>query len=98
MRNYLEKNGIKIVNEKAIRKQKECDLIVEVPSHIGALLYYVKYKDKKTISNADLSLASAEGQQKKLPVIFLSTGKLSKKTEDYVESKLKGQIVFRSID
>ena len=89
---------MKIYEEKIVKKNKEMNFVAEVPSQIGLLKYFVKCKDKKNISDADLSLAFGEGQQKKLPVLFLTGGKLSKKAEKYIEDNLKGQITFKKIN
>ncbi len=83
--------------DEIIKKGSEVNLIISVPSHLGNIKYYVKAKNKKSISDADLILALNEGQQRKLPVLFLTTGKLSKKAEIYLQKRVGGQLVFRQI-
>lgn len=97
LRGYLGGKSIHLIASEVIRKGREINLIVGVPSNAGILKYYVKAKNKKTISDADLSLALSEGQQRKLPVLFLTKGKLTKKAEKHMETNMGGQIVFRQI-
>ena len=80
-----------------IKKGREIDFIVEVPSNLGNLFYYVKAINKKVVSNGDLSLAFNNGQKEKLPVMYLSNGKLSKKTEKFIEDNFKGYLIFRCL-
>lgn len=95
--NYFEDKGIKVVSKDVVRKNREIDLVVEVPSKLGMLNYYVKARNKKNISIADLSLAFNVGQSKKMPVLFLSNGNISKKTKEYVEKNFKGFLVFKRL-
>lgn len=81
---YLTERGAEIIS-KNIKKKKEADLIVKVPSGIGSIKMFVKIKDKKTINEADLSLTYTQGQNKKLPILFLTTGKLTKTAQNYLK-------------
>ncbi|MBI4919254.1 hypothetical protein HY837_04940, partial [archaeon] len=86
----------KIVTLEVISKRsKERDLIVEVPSNIGSLTYFCKIKDKKSITDTDISKAFMQGQARKLPVILLSNGSLNKKAVELMED-LKG-VVFSKV-
>ena len=58
---------------------------------------FAKAINKKIVSNGDLSLAFNNGQKEKLPVMYLSNGKLSKKTEKFIEDNFKGYLIFRSL-
>jgi hypothetical protein len=97
-KDYFDENNIKIVATEIIRKNREFNFIVEISSDIGLLRYYAKAKNKKTISDADISLAYNEAQQKKLPALFLSNGKLTKKAEKYIKDNLKGNLVFKTLN
>lgn len=97
LKNYFVSRDIRVFEENIVRKNREFNFVVSVPSQIGVLKYFVKCKNKKTINDADLSLAFTEGQQKKLPVLFLTGGKLTKKAEKYIENNLKGQLTFKKI-
>jgi len=91
---FAKRNNINIVSEEI--KGKDLFFAASVNSDIGRLQYLMIAKDKKSISEGDLSLAYNKGQSQKLPVLFLSTGKLSKKGEKYAES-LKGHLIFRKL-
>jgi len=97
LRKYFYERNISLFEDKVVRKNREFNFVVDIPSRIGTLRYFVKCKNKKTINDADLSLAFTEAQQKKLPVLFLSNGKLTKKAEKYIENNLKGQLTFKRI-
>ena len=85
---FFEKNNIKIAASEIIRKNAEIDLVVEIPSVVGSLQYYCKAKNKKRISDSDLSSAYVKGQLRKLPVLFISTGELSDKAEELLSKEL----------
>ena len=92
--NFARKNNINIVSEEI--KGKDLFFNASLGSDIGRLQYLIVAKDKKSVSDADLSLAYSKGQSLRLPVLFLSTGKLSKKGSKYKES-LKGQLIFKEL-
>jgi hypothetical protein len=87
--NFLKKKEIKILDKKIVGK-KEINLIVQVPSPLGELSYFVKARDKKSSTEGDLLLAFTEGQNLKLPTIFISTGDATKKANEYMVKNLKG--------
>ena len=94
---FLVSNSIEVMEEQIVKKKKEIDMVVKVPSNVGHLHYFVAARNKKNISDGDLSLAYHKGQEKKLPVLFLSPGKLSKKAEGYMNNALKGFLTFKQI-
>ncbi|MBN2142037.1 hypothetical protein JW711_01785 [Candidatus Woesearchaeota archaeon] len=94
VRRYLEKSGIAIKDYKKHRKT-EIDLFVFVPTQIGSQEYYCKAKSKKKINDGDLSSAYIQGQNTKLPIIFLTPGELTKKAEGMLKSEFKGMTVKR---
>lgn len=81
---YLTERGAEIISTN-VKKKKEIDFIVQVPSGIGPVKMFVKIKDKKSINEADLSLTYTQGQNKKLPVLFLTTGRLTKTAQNYLK-------------
>ncbi len=97
IRVYLQNNHIQSIEEKVIKKNKEYEILAKVPSNVGLLEYVLIAKNKKKIADSDLSLAHNQGQLKKLPVIFLTNGELSKKANDYKEKNLKGFMVVKRI-
>jgi len=87
---YFEKKHICVISHTIIKKKSEIDFVLEMPSAVGTLTYYCKAKNKKRVSETDLSHAFVQGQFQKLPVLFLHLGKLTKKAEEYVSTQLKG--------
>ncbi len=86
---YFEKNKIRAIEEKIIRKT-EAEFVVEVPSPVGNLHYFVKAKSKKKVNDGDLSSAFIQAQSRRLPVLFLSKGSLTKKAEEMMQTDFKG--------
>ena len=94
---FFSRNDISIREQIIIKKSSEYDFIVLVPSAIGRIVYYAKAKKKKRYSDTDISAAYAQGQIRKLPVLFLITGELTKKAKQMFEKELLG-IVVKSIE
>lgn len=93
---FFGKNNINVISSELIKKNSEIDFIIEIPSVVGSLQYYCKAKDKKRISDSDLSNAYVKGQFKKLPVIFISSGELSAKAEEMIKKELSN-LTFKKI-
>lgn len=92
---FFTENRINIIEEKALRKNTEYEFIIEVPSTVGNLKYFVKARNKRKVSDSELNMAYTLGEKKKLPTIVISTGDLTKKAEKYLE-ELEG-LVFKKI-
>ncbi len=85
---YFMQNKIRVIEENVMRKT-EVDFIVEVPSPVGELKYFVKAKSKKKLNDGDLSSAFVQGQTKRLPVLVLGRD-LTKKAQDMLDNEFKG--------
>ncbi len=86
---YFSKNSIDILSKEVIRKT-EIDFIVQVPSAVGTLEYYCKAKNKKKINDTDLASAFAQGQLRKLPVLLVTGGELTKRAKEMLQKDFKG--------
>ncbi len=93
---FFEKNKINVVNTEVVKKNLEINFIIELPSVVGNLQYYCRAKNKKRISDSDLSNAYVKGQFKKLPVIFLAPGELSAKAKEIIGKELNN-LTFKKI-
>lgn len=93
---FLDSKNIMVLEEKWLRKNSDYEAVVRIPSSAGRLAYYLKAKSKKSINEAELSLAYSEGQERRLPVFFLSGGELTKKAEQFAKERFKG-LVFKNI-
>jgi len=89
---YFGKNGISILEQRAQKRKSEFEFIVEIESSVGRLVYYCHAKNKKRVGEADLSNAFVQGQLIKLPVLFLTTGNLTKGAEK-ISKDFKGVAV-----
>lgn len=78
----FDSKRIRIIKHAVQRKNSDIDLEVRIPSPAGELLYYCKAKKKQRVSDSDLASAFVEGQMRKLPVLFATTGKLTKKAQE----------------
>lgn len=87
---------IGIMEQKVLKPGKEFNFVIKVPSPLGQLNYLAIAKNKKKVSDSDISMAFSEGLNSKMPVMYISSGELSKKAEKYIESSMKG-VVFKKI-
>jgi len=91
---YLQSRNINILEEKLIKKNKEYELILEIPSQVGKVKFFAVLKDKLKINEADLSLAHNKAQLKKMSLMFLSNGELMKSAKLYLQDNY---LVFEKI-
>jgi len=89
VKRFFEKSSINLIEEKIVKKNSDLDLVIEVPSAVGSLIYYCKAKNKKRIGDSDLSSAFVQGQLKKLPILFLTKGELTKKAKEMLSKEFK---------
>jgi hypothetical protein len=92
---YIEKEKIRVI-EEIEKKRKEMLGKVMINSSIGEIIMLLVAKDKKTITENDLHLALSRGQSMRLPVLFLSSGKLNKRASSEIET-FKSYLIFRQI-
>jgi hypothetical protein len=93
---FLDKTKINILETHEIKKNTETDFIVELQTQLGNVRYFCKAKNKKKINSGDLSSALLNAQSKGLPLLFLTKGKISKKTKEQLNTDFKN-IVYREI-
>lgn len=77
-------NKFKIIEEK-IFKAKEYNCLIQINSDLGPITFLTQAKDKKSVSETDLKKLLATAQAIPLPALFIYTGKLSKKAQEYAE-------------
>ncbi|MFH1210211.1 MAG: hypothetical protein V1663_05490 [archaeon] len=81
---YFNNKNIKVLEKEVIKKDKDMEFIAQIPSHIGTVKFYITFKDKKKLSDSDIILEHNKSQLKKLPLLFLTTGEITKKAQDYI--------------
>ena len=94
---YISSKEMYTISQNVVRKGREFNYIVDVPSNLGKLRYFVKFKNKKKITDTDLTSALDEAGKNKLPVLFLTTGELNKKAQKFIDENISGQLVFKKI-
>lgn len=81
---YLDENEISII-EKIEEKKKSKEFIGKVPSKLYSIKYLIILKDKKKINKSDLALAYTKSLKRKMPVLILTPGKITKTGKEYLE-------------
>ena len=90
---FFGENNITIIEKNVIRKD-DVEFMINLPSPFGSLAYFCKVKGKKRITDSDLSSALVAGQLKKVPILFLFSGELSKSARELLP-QLKGFVAKR---
>lgn len=93
IKTFFDENKIHIVSHKVIRKESDIEFTVEIPSTVGKLAYFCKAKDKQRCNEGDLSAAYVQSQSKKLPILFITTGELTKKAQDILRNEFKSMTI-----
>ena len=86
---YFKKNSIEISGVKQIRKDSDFEGIVKIPSAVGNMTYFCKAKNKQKITDSDLSLLFVQSQMKKMPVLLITTGEVTKKAQELLTKEFK---------
>lgn len=84
VKDYLAAKDIEILNELSVKK-KEFTAKVRIDTLFGKQEYLLTAKDKKKISQNDLTIAIQESQAEKMPSILISPGEIDKKSLAYLE-------------
>jgi len=92
--NFKQKN-ITIKKIDVIRKNSDIEMTVTVPTAIGNVDFFCKARNKKKSNDGDLSSTYLQGQTKKMPAIYLTTGEITNKALDKLKTDFKGLIVIR---
>ena len=95
---YFRQKEIEIDQKEVIRKNAELNLIAKVPSVLGTVTHFCKIKKKRICDEKDLSAAYVEAQVKKLPLLFLYMGTLSKKAQELLESKVFENVIVKKVE
>ncbi len=93
---FLVDAGSEIIGKELRKKGREADILAIVPTPIGPIKFFVMARDKRTVSEAELSLAFTAGQHKKLPVIYVTNGKLTKSAQNYHQA-ISGLVKIKNL-
>lgn len=90
---YFKEKDIEVVKEKIIRKKTDLEFEIIIPSGVGKLQYFCKAKNKKKCTDGDISSVYLKAQSLKLPVLFLTTGDVTKKAKEMLNKEFKGLVL-----
>ncbi len=89
---FCAKSNIKILECALIKKKSEYDLVLEIPSALGSMVYYAKARNKQKVTDADITAAFVQGQLRKLPAALIAPGELNKKGYELLAKDLRGML------
>ena len=89
VKQFCDKQEIKIVDYKILRKEADIELSILIPSNVGLLHYFCKAKNKQRCNEGDVSTAYITSKARNLPVLFLTSGEITKKAEDLARREFK---------
>lgn len=83
VKDYLAGKDIEIL-EILSEKKREFVARVRIDDFFGKQVLHLIAKDKKSVSDNDLTLALQKAQGEKMPALFMSQGELTKKGREYL--------------
>jgi hypothetical protein len=95
---YFKDLEIQILDYEIVRKNKEIDMTLKVPSVIGKIKFFAKAKSKKKCDEKDLSSAYMQAQIKKLPLLFLYSKDINTKAKEMLNSDAFENAIIRGIE
>lgn len=90
IKKYFGKNSIEVLEENLLRKGSEYNFVIRLPSAVGTLSYFCVAKSKKRLNDGDLSSAFINAQSRKLPLLFVTKGILTKRAQEMLEKDFNG--------
>ena len=84
--------------QHVLRKNAEALFVVKVPSVVGKMTYICRAKRKNICDEKDISSAYMEAQMKKMPLLFLYTGELSKKAKEMIDAGAFENAVVKKVE
>jgi|GEM_PF-2384364 len=94
---WLTEKGAEIHNKELKKRGKEAIILASIPTNIDPMKFLVFVVNKKSITEADLSVAYSEGVQKKYPVIVMSRGKMTKLGQNYL-NVIQGVVKYKQLE
>ncbi|NCN98742.1 hypothetical protein COU62_00115 [Candidatus Pacearchaeota archaeon CG10_big_fil_rev_8_21_14_0_10_35_219] len=85
IKDYLAAKDVEVLEELSVKK-KEFQAKVRTDTLFGKQEYLLTAKDKKKISQDDLTIATQNAQGKRMQALFLTPGQLDTKAKDYLEA------------
>lgn len=85
VKDFLSRKDIEILHVVA-EKKKEFEAKIRINTDLGRQTYYLIAKDKKSVTENDLSKAEKKARGERLPAAFMSPGDLNKKGRSHLEA------------
>ncbi len=95
---YCSYMNMSILDGELIRKNAEINLRAVLNTPLGKVNFFCKAKKKAKVDEKDLSAAFIEAQMKKLPLLFLYSGELSKKAVEMVDANAFENAIIKRIE
>ena len=92
---YFADKHIQIISKDVLRKNADVEFELSMPTAVGRVDYFCKAKAKKKNNDGDLSSAYVQGQLKKLPVLYITTGDVTKKAKEMLKREFKGMVLVQ---
>jgi len=93
LKKFFDKNEIEVKEARIIRKGSEYDFVIEMKTPMGTAEYFCKAKSKKKCNDGDLSTAYLQGQSRRTPTVFITTGEVNKKARENMKTRYKGMLL-----
>jgi len=90
---FFDASGISITDFSLVKKGSEFDFVINLPTNIGSICYYCKAKSKAKINDIDISTAFVKGTMKKLPIVYLTDGELTKSAKELLNKEFRNMFV-----
>lgn len=97
VKTVLDEKKIIIDTCTVIKAGSELDMQVRVPSAIGHITYFAKARKKKNCNDGDVAAAALQGQNRRMPVLFICTGKVTKKVHTMLAGEFSTVSVLENI-
>jgi len=94
---FFSGHNIDVIESNLIKKGKEAEFTIMLPTPFGKTKYFCKAFNKKLINEGDVSSTVLRAHYKKLPSLLVAPGKLAKKAQEMLEKEAHG-LLFKQLD
>ncbi len=93
---FFSGHSIDVIESTLVKKGKEAEFIVMLPTPFGKTKYFCKAFNKKSINEGDVSSTVLRAHYKKLSGLLIAPGKLTKKAQEMLEKEAHG-LLFKQL-
>ena len=95
---FCDQQEILVESSEVVRKNSELILHLLIPTRVGKVLFFCKVRRKKRCDEKDISAAYMEAQIAKLPLLFLYTGEITAKAQEFLDSARFDNLLLLKLD